>query len=297
MNDLSNRVYVGDGIKHYKALDQALDNHSQWSKAKWLSPEPYIATPELVDAVNVALYLRRPLLLEGEPGCGKTRLAYAIAHELGYPLYECYIRSTSRAQDLLYEYDAVRRLYELQEKKFRSEMSPVVTGVQGEFKDSDLSLSREKYITLGDLGEAIKLSDKNNIPSVVLIDEIDKADIDFPNDLLLELDRLQFQVKEVPSMRFDALKDGKEGGGRENRKDYLPLLIITSNREKELPAPFLRRCLFYFIDFPDPKTLEKDERNNKITPDELEKKPLKKLPHLEVLVKTQNDRRAIENLL
>jgi MoxR-like ATPase len=133
----------------------------------------------------------------------------------------------------------VKRLYDIQERK--------TIGDEGQ------PPSRKEYVSLGRLGEAIQLSEKD-IPSVVLIDEIDKADIDFPNDLLLVLDRLQFEVDEVEEeYRFDALK----GKSRDERKDVLPLIIVTSNREKELPKPFLRRCIFYYIEFPDYDTLAK----------------------------------------
>jgi MoxR-like ATPase len=321
MDDLAKRFYTGKGECQYESLIGA-----------WQQPEPYIAPKSLVDAVNTALFLGRPLLLEGDPGCGKTRLAYAVAYELGYPLYTCYIRSTSRAQDLLYDYDALDRLYEIQERKAGD--NPTVVK------------SRKEYVTLGELGKAIKQS-QEDIPSVVLIDEIDKADIDFPNDLLLELDRLQFQVKEVPNMRFDALK----GKTRKERQEFLPLIIITSNREKELPKPFLRRCLFYYIEFPDqdalklilnshfqPKLtplsnltpmfevalkkflelrdlrswrkipgtsefldwvaiLERYEQAKKLSSEELESTELSALPHLETLVKTQSDRDALKKLL
>ncbi|MGK7871792.1 MAG: AAA family ATPase [Xenococcaceae cyanobacterium] len=314
MDDLAKRRYTGKGECGYEPLPGA-----------WQEPEPYIASKSLADAVNTALYLRRPLLLEGDAGCGKTRLAYAVAYELGYPLHPCYVRSTSRAQDLLYDYDALGRLYDIQEGKAADNPTNTV--------------SRQKYVTLGELGEAIAQS-QNDIPSVVLIDEIDKADIDFPNDLLLELDRLQFQVKEVPQMRFDALKGKK----REERRDFVPLIIITSNREKELPKPFLRRCLFYYIEFPDRDTLkeilkihfqpqltplfetavkkfwelrelrswrkipgtsefldwvailEQDEPADKITAEELENTYPVNLPHLETLVKTQSDRDALNKL-
>lgn len=238
-NDLAKRRYAGKGKCNYQPLHGA-----------WQEKEPYIASKELTDAVNTALYLRRPLLLEGDPGCGKTRLAYAVAYELGYPLYSCYVRSTSRARDLLYDYDALGRLYDIQEVKVAENPSKPV--------------EREKYVMLGELGTAIRESQKN-IPSVVLIDEIDKADIDFPNDLLLELDRLQFQVKEAPQMRYDALQ-GKTKG---ERRDFLPLIIITSNREKELPKPFLRRCLFYYVEFPSQEILKEilqSHFKSKLTP-------------------------------
>ena len=294
----------------------------------WEQPERYIVPDDLREAVNVALYLRRPLLLEGDPGCGKTRLAYAVAYELGYPLKEIYVRSTSRAQDLLYTFDAVRRLYDIQERN--------TGGARGPGPD------KEQYVKLGRLGEAIALA-QNDIPSVVLIDEIDKADIDFPNDLLLVLDRLQFEVDELPedapNKKYDALK----GQTRESRRTALPLVIITSNREKEMPAPFLRRCLFYYIGFPKapvlqdivathfprgitplftvalkrfwelrdhsritwrkkPGTselldwiavLERDEQANVLNATQLESALLGELPHLEALVKNQSDRGAL----
>jgi len=311
MDNLAQRLYTGKGDCHYKPLPKA-----------WQEPEPYIAPQSLVDAVNTALYLRRPLLLEGDPGCGKTRLAYAVAYELGYPLHPCYIRSTSRAQDLLYDYDALGRLYDIQEGKVGDNPTKAP--------------SRQDYVTLGELGNAIAQS-QNDIPSVVLIDEIDKADIDFPNDLLLELDRLQFQVKEVSEMRYDAL----QGKTRKARRDFLPLIIITSNREKELPKPFLRRCLFYYIEFPDQNTLEqilqshfqpkltplfevavqkfwqlrelrswrkipgtsefldwvaileREQQGQKLTAKELASTDTVNLPYLETLVKTQSDREAL----
>ncbi len=253
MDDLKKRKYEGKGNNcQYQPLTS---NETQEILDDVLTiKEPYIASENLAEAVNDALYLRRPLLLEGEPGCGKTRLAYSVAYELGYPLKECYIRSTSRAQDLLYTYDAVRRLYELQERKLITiNDTDTENKAENEIKNDTINknISRRQYVELGKLGEAIELAQKN-IPSVVLIDEIDKADIDFPNDLLLVLDKLQFEVDEVKGWKFDAVKNKTI----EQRRDFLPLIIITSNREKELPKAFLRRCLFYYIDFPQEEELK-----------------------------------------
>jgi MoxR-like ATPase len=237
MSAVLSRHYVGDGKRAVEPLPDA-----------YATPEFYQASQALADAVNIALYLRRPLLLEGDPGVGKTRLAYAVAYELGLPLKTCYIRSTSRAQDLLYTYDAVRRLYDLQEYGAR----------RGDF----VLPPRRDYVTLGRLGEAIA-SSQNGTPSVVLIDEIDKADIDFPNDLLLVLDRYQFEIDELkPNRNFqedsgDYQFDALQGKKKEECRDILPLVIVTSNREKELPAPFLRRCLYFYIEFPSPDEMRK----------------------------------------
>lgn len=240
---LAKRQYSGRGRPHPHPLPGAFTD-----------AEPYVAPQELRRAVEMTLYLRRPLLVEGEPGTGKTRLAHSIASELGYPLKEMYIRSTSRAQDLLWTFDAVRRLYDIQERSAAQWGAARSSGdTQGSSTaNQDAAISNEKYVKLGPLGEAIDLA-MRNIPSVVLIDEIDKADVDFPNDLLLVLDRLRFEVDEVPGLGYDALM----GRTPEERRHYLPIVVITSNREKELPAAFLRRCLFYYIPFPDRSELKK----------------------------------------
>jgi MoxR-like ATPase len=195
--------------------------------------EPYKPDGELVEAVNLSIALGRPLLLQGEPGCGKTRLAYAVAYALGLPLEEGYIKSTSRGQELLYSYDAVNRLYDAQ------------LGASGPYDDDGAPRCQriENYITLGPLGRAIARGDlRHERPqrSVVLIDEIDKADFDFPNDLLLELDRLEFRVAEAPEIHF------KAGA----RADLRPIVIVTHNEDSELPAAFLRRCIFHYVEFP-----------------------------------------------
>lgn len=193
--------------------------------------EPYIAPDELIDAVNLAIFLRRPLLLEGEAGCGKTRLAIAIAYELGLPFYRWDIRSTTKAQEGLYEYDAILRLHDVQTQKLE-------TSNQNQFKgDNQRNPSNPKdYRTFGAIGKAFD-SEK---PAVVLIDEIDKADIDFPNDLLTVLDEpWEFKIRETGE-RITANTDSQ------------PIVIITSNKEKgNLPAPFLRRCIYYYVKFPN----------------------------------------------
>ena len=187
-------------------------------------PEPYIAYPELIQAVNLAIYLRRPLLLEGEAGCGKTRLAAAVAYELGLPFYRWDIRSTSKAREGLYEYDAMLRLHDVQAKTVDKNLP----------RDPSNSAS---YCRLGALGKAFQLQDT---PAVVLIDEIDKADLDFPNDLLSVLDEpWQFEIPETN--QTIAASAGNQ-----------PIVIITSNKEKgNLPTPFLRRCLYSFVSFPN----------------------------------------------
>jgi MoxR-like ATPase len=187
--------------------------------AGFKSTERYIATRDLEVAVNAAVTLQRPLLVKGEPGTGKTVLAHEVAEALGRPLIEWHIKSTTKAQQGLYEYDAVSRLRD---------------GQLGEAKVHDIS----NYIVRGKLWEAFDADEQ----SVVLIDEIDKADIEFPNDLLLELDRMQFFVYETRQTVVARQR---------------PIVIITSNNEKELPDAFLRRCFFHYIRFPDRETMEK----------------------------------------
>lgn len=190
---------------------------TEHSPRKFTGTSTYVATPDLMIAVNAAIALGRPLLVKGEPGTGKTVLAEEIARSLGRPLLRWHIKSTTKAQHGLYEYDAVARL-----------------------RDSQLGEARvhniENYIVRGKLWEAFVADDR----AVLLIDEIDKADIEFPNDLLNELDRMEFYVYET-----------KEIVSAKQR----PIVIITSNNEKELPDAFLRRCFFHYIRFPDLETM------------------------------------------
>jgi MoxR-like ATPase len=179
----------------------------------------YIATDDLMMAVNAALTLERPLLVKGEPGTGKTMLAIEIARALGRPLFEWHIKSTTKAQHGLYEYDAVSRLRDSQ---------------LGDAKVHDI----RNYIMQGMLWSAFV----SNAPAVLLIDEVDKADIEFPNDLLRELDRMEFYVYETRELV---------------KARHRPLVLITSNNEKELPDAFLRRCFFHYIRFPDRETMER----------------------------------------
>lgn len=192
--------------------------------------EPYVAEKELVQAVNLAIYLGRPLLLEGEAGCGKTRLAPAIAYQLGLPFYRWDIRSTTKAQEGLYEYNAILRLHDVQAKQVETNMKRDPSDPKG-------------YLRFGALGKAFQTRDR---PAVVLIDEIDKADLDFPNDLLGVLDEpWEFEIPEI---------DDKMQANR----DFKPIVVITSNKEKgNLPAPFLRRCVYYYVKFPDKSRLQK----------------------------------------
>ena len=188
------------------------------TKTGFNGSETYVASPELMASVNVAMALEKPLLIKGEPGTGKTMLAQAIAQSLGKELLIWNIKSTTKAQEGLYVYDTIQRLYDSQ---------------FGEEGVDDIG----HYIKLGKLGEAFKA---DNQP-VLLIDEIDKADLEFPNDLLWDLDKMEFYIHETK----ETVKAKKR-----------PIVIITSNAEKELPDAFLRRCIFHYIEFPDKELME-----------------------------------------
>ena len=186
---------------------------------RFVGTQRYIATPDLEMAVNAAVTLGRPLLIKGEPGTGTTQLALEVAASLGRPIFEWHVKSTSKAQQGLYEYDAVSRLRDSQ---------------LGEARVADI----RNYIVRGKLWEAFDSPE----PPVLLIDEIDKADIEFPNDLLRELDRMEFDVYETRELV---------------KARHRPVIIITSNNEKELPDAFLRRCFFHYIRFPDAETMQR----------------------------------------
>jgi len=196
----------------YESVDKSMADN------KFSGTSTYVATDDLMIAVNAAVTLERPILIKGEPGTGKTQLAVEVASSLGKPLYEWHIKSTTKAQQGLYEYDAVARLRDSQ---------------LGDDRVHDIS----NYIVRGKVWEAFEAAEQ----PVLLIDEVDKADIEFPNDLLQELDRMEFYVYETKQLIEAA---------------HRPIIIITSNNEKELPDAFLRRCFFHYIKFPDKKTMQ-----------------------------------------
>ena len=196
----------------YELVDKSMADN------KFSGTSTYVATDDLMIAVNAAVTLERPILIKGEPGTGKTQLAVEVASSLGKPLYEWHIKSTTKAQQGLYEYDAVARLRDSQ---------------LGDDRVHDIS----NYIVRGKVWEAFEAAEQ----PVLLIDEVDKADIEFPNDLLQELDRMEFYVYETKQLIEAA---------------HRPIIIITSNNEKELPDAFLRRCFFHYIKFPDKKTMQ-----------------------------------------
>ncbi len=187
------------------------------TKSRFEGTSTYVATDDLMMAVNAAVTLERPILVKGEPGTGKTQLAVEVASSLGRPLFEWHIKSTTKAQQGLYEYDAVARLRDSQ---------------LGDDRVHDIG----NYIVRGKIWEAFESEEQ----PVLLIDEVDKADIEFPNDLLRELDRMEFYVYETQKLVTAR---------------HRPIIVITSNNEKELPDAFLRRCFFHYIKFPDQDTM------------------------------------------
>lgn len=205
--------------KALRCGNEVIMNGQQFS-----STSEYVASEQLMASVNVAIALQKPLLIKGEPGTGKTMLAEAVAKSLGKKLIIWNIKSTTKAQDGLYMYDTIQRLYD---------------GQFGEEGVDDIA----HYIKLGKLGEAFEAEEQ----VILLIDEIDKADLEFPNDLLWELDQMEFYIHETK---------------RTVKAKHRPIVIITSNAEKELPDAFLRRCIFHYIDFPDEALMEEIVRTH-----------------------------------
>lgn len=278
MTQSKNKYYYSGGQDAQDKEDPSLQPDAKSYDPQGRLYEPYLPDDDLREAVNLAICLNRPLLLEGEPGCGKTRLAGAIAYEftqkylkdkkgtpiknekgepLWWPYYIWDVKSYGRARDGLYRFDAVARLRDAQ---LAGSLSQWIENSDLEEDEAmklceerkqmfDRLINKEKYIDFGPLGEALKsnnaeIRSKLPIRPIVLIDEIDKADSDFPNDLLGELDRMRFKVEET---------------GHEyptNPETPKPIIIITSNRERPLPEPFLRRCLYFYVEFPDDKQLQ-----------------------------------------
>ncbi len=236
------------------------DNAAQDSPTQ---QEPYTASQELMKAVNLAVYLNRPLLLEGEAGCGKTRLAHAVAYELGLPLYRWDVRSTSTAKEGLYTYDSILRLHDVQVRHLGG-------GTPRDPSDPT------RYRAFGPLGKAFRVQDR---PAVVLIDEIDKADLDFPNDLLAVLEQpWEFEIPETDEVGKRRICANPE---------FPPIVIITSNKEKgNLPMPFLRRCIYHLVHFPDAAQLEEivdihyRDNASKVPPSNLIAAAIQRFAHL-----------------
>jgi MoxR-like ATPase len=243
---MPDNLYTGKLYKGDKLLT--------WDQSSKFDIHPYLPSENLIKAVRLAQLLQRPLLVKGEPGCGKSRLAEAVSAELHEELgkdfkkysLEWNVKSNSKAQDGLYMIDNLQRLSDANiQREKRAELNIVLRRENGVYKNEG------DYVALGELGKAFQLSNEPSLksPPVILIDEIDKADIDFPNDLLLELDRMEFKI---PGAKNEAGEEVKITANKKLR----PLVIITSNDEKPLPPAFLRRCLFHYIEFTEIKLQE-----------------------------------------
>jgi MoxR-like ATPase len=222
---MSDKVYEGKG---QRLAERGRELPGFPADSRRYDPKYYEADEGLTEAVNVALTLGQPLLLTGEPGCGKTQLAQSVAWELGLELFEFHTKSTSTYRDLLYNYDFLRHFQDVQLKKAER---PV-----------------EEYVEYGALGKAIRLARQAQRRSVVLIDEVDKAPRDLPNDILHEIERMEFTVKETDTTYRAETR-------------HRPIVVLTSNQEKDLPDAFRRRCVFYYIPFPKTASLRTIVRN------------------------------------
>jgi MoxR-like ATPase len=249
MSILKSLEYTGETYELDRSPSQIDSNNSY---------KPYIPSQDLIDVVNLAIDLERPLLIEGEPGCGKTELATAIAYEFAqknlapgekWPCDTWNVKSTEMASDGLYTFDTISKMQDAQ-------LAGALAGIDKIDKDELLKRLRHgdeiighPYIKLGKLGEALRGDYPPSVRPILLIDEIDKADIDFPNDLLMELDKSEFEIREIrkkyPEQRIDGTKPSK------------PIIIITSNKERTLSDAFLRRCIYFYLEFPDEKLLRK----------------------------------------
>jgi MoxR-like ATPase len=248
MSDSRFLEYTGEVYEFDQSSSQINSNNPR---------QPYIPSPDLIDVVNLAIDLGRPLLIEGEPGCGKTELAAAIANEFAqkylepgeeWPFATWNVKSIEVATDGLYTFDAISKMQDAQLAGALGEISEedkesLLERLRYQYKEGD-DINNHPYIKLGKLGEALRGHYPPSIRPILLIDEIDKADVDFPNDLLMELDKGEFEIREI-----------RDKYPKQITNNNKPIIIITSNRERPLSDAFLRRCIYFYLDFPDKKIL------------------------------------------